>query len=248
MTFGASPFGAAPFGDSGGAEPTTAIILAPSPLGAPAVRVRYGSPVSAHVLAPSPLGGAAHVLAINDFTSLLDAQQPDRYVMDLIVSGAPVRVPISSWQATIQTGRANFLQTVVPAASGWMDAILAADEFVISRRSPTRAGEWVEHEMARVPLEQWSYDQGPQRATATISGYTAAAIDTGDTTAATYNRPLPGLRSISVSPSGVRARCAIDWLLRPGHTASADGETFVVAYINYYVNANDSYCDVGERV
>ena len=91
-------------------------------------------------------------------------------------------------------------------------------------------------------------DQGPQRATATISGYTAAAIDTGDTTAATYNRPLPGLRSISVSPSGVRARCAIDWLLRPGHRAIAGAQNFVVAYINYYVNGNDAYCDVGERV
>lgn len=248
MIFGESPFAAAPFAASGDAEPATTILLAPSPLGAPSIRMRYGLPASALVRAPSPLGAAPYVLAVNDFTGLLDPYQPDRYAMDLIVDGSPVRVPISSWQATVQIERANFVQAVVPAAAPWVDTILAAQEFSISRRSMTRDGEWVEHEMARAALEQWSLDQGPQRSTATISGYTAAAINTGDTTAAAYNRTLPGLRSLSISPAGVRARCAIDWLLRPGHRAVAGEQSFVVSFINYYANANDSYADVGERV
>ena len=204
----------------------------------------------AYILAPGPLAGvrAPWVVVINDFTSLLDPTLADRYVMDLIGPGGTVRVPISSWQATIQSARANFVQCVVPAATPYMSAINASTEFVVLRRSQTRDGEWIEHEMARCPLQTTSYDRGPYRATATISGHTAAVTLSEDAPPVVYSRALPGVRSISVGGGGVRARCAIDWLLRPGHTASADGETFVVAYINYYVNANDSYCDVGERV
>lgn len=204
----------------------------------------------AYILAPGPLAGvrAPWVVVINDFTSLLDPTRADRYVMDLIGPGGAVRVPISSWQATIQSARANFVQCVVPAATPYMSAINASTEFVVLRRSQTRDGEWIEYEMARCPLQTTSYDRGPYRGTATLSGYTAAVELSQDAPPVVYSRALPGVRSISVGDGGVRARCAIDWLLRPGHTASADGETFVVAYINYYVNANDSYCDVGERV
>ena len=224
MSFGAEPFALAPFGATASGGATQGFVSAPSPLGAPSV------------------------VAINDFTGLLDPTLADRYVMDLIGPGGAVRVPISSWQATIQRARANFAQCVVPAATPYMDLINAASEFVVLRRSQTRDGDWVEHEMARTALQTTSYDRGPYRGTATLSGYTAAVALSQDAPPVVYSRALPGVRSISVGGGGVRARCAIDWLLRPGHTASADGETFVVAYINYYVNANDSYCDVGERV
>lgn len=224
MSFGAEPFALAPFGATASGGATQGFVRAPSPLGAPSI------------------------LAINDFTGLLDPTLADRYVMDLIGPGGTVRVPISSWQATIQSARANFVQCVVPAATPYMSAINAASEFVVLRRSQTRDGDWVEHEMARAALQTTSYDRGPYRGTATLSGYTAAVALSQDAPPVVYSRALPGVRSISVGDGGVRARCAIDWLLRPGHTASADGETFVVGYINYYVNANDSYCDVGERV
>lgn len=247
MTFGASAIGAEAIGAGGGPGVAAAYALSPSPLGSAAIRARYGTPASAWASAPSPLG-ASRIVCILDFTGALDPDDQDRYVMDLIVDEQPLRLKISSWQATIQSGRANYVQAVIPAAGEWIDAIQGAQYFVVSRRSKTIGGEWIEHEMARAPVEQWSLDQGPQRATATISGYTAVPLDTGDTTAASYTRQLPGLRSLSLSPGGVRARCAIDWLLRPGHRAIAGAQNFVVSYINYYVNANDSYCDVGERV
>jgi hypothetical protein len=248
MTIGASALGADAVGAGpAGQEVIYGLISAPSSLGAPAILARNGALIEGLISAPSPLG-TVRMVAINDFTDLLDPHQPDRYVMDLLVDGARVRAPISSWQATIQDGRANFVQCVVPAATPYMSAINAATSVVVSRRSQTRAGEWIEYEMARAPVQTTSYDRGPYRGTATISGYTAAVELSEAEPPARYDRALPGVRSISVGGGGVRARCAIDWLLRPGHRASADGETFVVSYINYYVNANDSYCDVGERV
>lgn len=249
MSLGADAMAAAALGGSAesAALPVFGYAAAPGLLGAPALRARNGLLISASAVAPSPLG-AAGVLGINDFTALLDPERPDRYVMDLIGPGGTVRAPISSWQATIQDGRANFVQCVVPAATPYMSAINAATSVVVSRRSQTRAGEWIEYEMARAPVQTTSYARGPYRGTATISGYTAAVELSEAEPPARYDRALPGVRSISVGGGGVRARCAIDWLLRPGHRASADGETFVVSYINYYVNANDSYCDVGERV
>ena len=246
MTIGASALGADAVGAGpAGQEVIYGLISAPSSLGAPAILARNGALIEGLISAPSPLGNV-RMVAINDFTGLLDPHQPDRYVMDLLVDGARVRAPISSWQATLQTARANYVQAVIPAATPWIEAIQAAQHFAILRQSPAPSGDWIEHEMARAPLGQWTYDQGPQRATAMISGY-VSVLDTGDTTASSYARPLPGLRSISISPSGVRARCAIDWLLRPGHRAIAGAQNFVVAYINYYVSANNAYCDVGER-
>lgn len=246
MSFGAEPFALAPFGATASGGATQGFVSAPSPLGAPSILGQNGAAIDAYFSAPSPLG-APSVVAINDFTGLLDPTLADRYVMDLIGPGGTVRVPISSWQATIQSARANFVQCVVPAATPYMSAINASSEFVVLRRSQTRNGDWVEHEMARTALQTTSYDRGPYRGTATLSGHTAAVALSQDAPPVVYSRALPGVRSISVGGGGVRARCAIDWLLRPGHTASADGETFVVAYINYYVNANDAYAEVGER-
>jgi hypothetical protein len=60
-------------------------------------------------------------------------------------------------------------------------------------------------------------------------------------------RTLRKIRSVNATP-GLRARCEIDWRLRPGMTAVINGLPITAAYINYYVSAADSYMDVGERV
>lgn len=182
-------------------------------------------------------------IGYHDFTATL-GDVVTHYVMDLY-PGA-VRVPISSWQATLQTGAKNYVQGVVPAVADWTDAINDATEFVITRAADTSVGR-IEYEMARAPLEQISIARGPTNYTATLSGYSTAFAENEEPDAA-YDRTLTGIRSTTTGTAATRVRCAIDWLLRPGQRAYYDeGASFVVSYINYYVPATgDAYMDVGE--
>lgn len=198
---------------------------------------------AALVAAPSPL---AHAKAVghHDFTGLL-GDPTTLFVMDLVTSTGSVRVPISSWQATLQTGSSNYVQCVIPACAMWTDAINAATEFVIYRRAVLPSGTAIEYEMARAPAGQTQFDRGPRRHTCTLSGYSDAFVDSADPPPAAYDRALSGVRSIS-SGSSYRVRCAVDWLLRPGHRAFVSGAPFIVKFINYYVPSEwDSYMDVG---
>lgn len=198
--------------------------------------------VGSVLLVPSPLGAAA-VLATHDFTGQL-GDAVTLYVMDLITPGGTVRVPISSWQATLQTGSSNYVQCVVPACLIWVPALNSATEFVIYRKAVLPSGLAIEYEMARAPATQVQFDRGPQRYTCTLSGYSPAFAE-NLTPPAVYNRNLAGVRSIS-SGSSMRVRCAIDWFLRPGQRAYVEDASFVVSYINYYAPSGfDAYMDVG---
>lgn len=195
--------------------------------------------------APSPMG-AVRVRALHDFTGAL-GDATTRYVMDLITPGGTVRTPISSWQATLQTGSSNYVQCVVPACAAHVAQINSATEFVIYRRAELPDGSALEYEMARAPTGQVRFDWGPQRHTCTLAGYSTAFVADENPPVA-YNRALVAVRSISSGQGGMRVRCAVDWLLRPGHRAFADGAPLVVSYINYYApSGGDGYMDVGER-
>lgn len=224
-----------------GTSPLARISVA-SPLGAPAVRV--ACVVLARASAPGPLG-AGGVVVRHDFTALL-GDVISVYVMDLITPTGTVRVPISSWQATLQTGASCYVQCVVPACAVWAAAINAATEFAISRRAVLPGGQAVEVEMARAPAETAIFDQGPSRYTCTLSGY-GTAFGANPDPAAAYDRTLTGVRSVS-SGTTRRVRCAVDWLLRPGQRAWVQGLPLVVGYINYYAPSGfDAYMDVGEQ-
>ena len=230
VTFSAAPFSAAPFSTGAGSSAAS------------------GPPVM-YIAAPSPIAGigAARVVGWNNFAALLGSAL-SQYVMDLTTPGGIVRVPVSSWQATLQSGLASYVQCVIPAATDYTAALESATEFAVFRRAVTPGGVPVEYEMARAPAQTIRFDRGPQRNTCTLSGYTAASAPIGsDPPPAAYDRELVGVRSISSGAGGVRVRCAIDWLLRPGHRAFVEGAPFVVSYINYYVTGGDMYADVGER-
>jgi len=222
-------------------QPVFGYAAAPSMLGAPALLARQ--PVFGYAAAPSPLGAPA-ALAYHDFTGQL-GDAVSLYVMDLITPTGTVRVPISSWQATLQTGASNYVQCVVPACAPWVETINAATEFVVSRRAVLTSGQALEYEMARAPTEQRSFAQGPQRYTCTLAGYSTAFAASLDPPAA-FDRTLTGVRSVS-SGTALRVRAEIDWLLRPGQRAFAQGVGFVVGYINYYAPSGDAYMDVGEQ-
>lgn len=213
---------------------------AAGPLSRPLVIVRLS--LIASLSAPSILA-APTALAVHDFTGKI-GDAATFFVMDLITPTGAVRIPISSWQATLQTGSSNYVQCVIPACTIWASAINSATEFAIYRRAVLPDGTAIEYEMARAPAEQPQFDRGPQRHTCTLSGYSDAFAASEDPPA-TYDRSLTGVRSIS-SGSSYRVRCAVDWLLRPGHRAFVEGAPFVVKFINYYAPSGfDSYMDVG---
>lgn len=196
--------------------------------------------------ADSPLGGAK-IVGFHDFTTAIVGEYPALYVVDLVNSaGLVTRVPISSWQATLQSGASNYVQCVIPAALDHVDAINSAVRFIVSRRMNIPGLGAVEHLMAESTADTVVFDQGPERYTSTLSGYTDG-FEVSEDPLALYDRTLADIRSISINQGMARVRCSIDWLLRPSQRAYVKDLNFVVAYINYYVNSNDSYMDVGER-
>lgn len=202
------------------------------------------SPSPSPLTAPSPLG-SGRIHASYDFTSaVLDSAVI--YIMDLDTPSGMVRVPISSWQATLRAGSESYVQCVIPACGSLAATINTATEFVISRSATLPDGTVIEAEMARAPASTAQFDQGPQRHTCTLSGYGDAFTESDDPDAL-FDRTLTGVRSISSGATNMRVRCAIDWLLRPGQRAFVDGTPFVVGYINYYVPSNfDAYMDAGQ--
>ena len=226
--------------------PQAASIMVGSPLGAPSAVLTVSN--GALIAAPSPLLAPGPVfVGWHDFTSLL-GDVVSHYVMDLETPSGTVRVPISSWQATLQAGLASYLQCVIPAATAYTAALESATAFAVRRRAVPPGGVAVEYPMASAPAQTVRFDRGPQRNTCTLSGYTSASAPIGtDPPPAVYDRALQGVRSISSGAAGVRVRCAIDRTLRPGHRAFVDDAPFVVSYINYYVTGGEAYADVGER-
>lgn len=206
-----------------------------------------GNVESTALLSTPVIFGDALCVGVEDFTgNVVDAAE--RYVMDVTGGPSDLRIPISSWQATIQTTFKSYLQAVIPAAGDYVDELssrqAAGGEFVIRRVATLDDGSVLEYEMARAPLDQVRYDRGALRYTCTLIAYTDPVTAVANPGA--YARTLSGVRLISQNVE-TRVRSSIDWLLRPGHHAIADGNTFTVAYISYYVNATESYMDVGTR-
>lgn len=206
-------------------------------------------PIEALISVPGPLS-APRALSIVDWTKTVPRTAQIYYYARLRSGFISLDLPISSWQATLQSGRSSYLQCVVPAAAVYIDQITAISnnaQLAIIRGALFSDGERRELEMATVPLQDLPYQRGSQRETITLSGYGQIAFDVlgiGDNPGLTRN--LSGIQTISTQ-GGTRVRASVDWMLRPGRVAVADGIEFVVSYINYYVNRNQEIMEVGER-
>lgn len=200
------------------------------------------SGITALVSCPSMLGAVA-CLIFEDYGNFV-GEPVSRYVMDVRGGPSTIRVPMSSWQATLNFGSASYVQCVVPAADAWGEHIAVGRTFVISRQAVLPSGEILEQVMAQCPIDTVRSDRGPNRYTLTISGY---AQIFGDGSPPSAVPALRKVRSISGDSAGWRVRCAIDWTLQPGMEATAEDVSLEVAYINYYVNGTDAFMDVGER-
>lgn len=218
-----------------------AVMTVPSIMRPP--QITAGQVIATRLQTAGPLGSPV-VRVFHDWTQTIGDTVQTFYECE-ITGIPPVRVPISSWQATIQTGRKSYTQAVIPAAGDYVGTLTARplEEFVIYKIARYADGNVIEQEMARAPMGDVRVDQGALRQTATLSGYTDYVPDDPGVT----ERTLTGLRSVSQYGSLLRVRTDIDWLLRPGMTALAGGRALNVAYINYYVSGNQAYMDVGER-
>lgn len=235
---------AEPFGNEAPPIPEAldAWVAAPSPLGPAQVQLTVPHQIIAAI--GSPLGPAL-VWAYNDFSQVLP-NGLERFLLDLETPTGTVRLPIKSWQGTLQAGEASYLQAVVPAAGVFIDALNAATSMTVWRRLCDANGNTVvEAPMASGPVQTVRFDQGPQQHTATISGYWQQ-FSVVTNPPAYYDRQLPAVRSRSSTEGGQRCRCAIDWLLQPGRRAYIGNDSFVVRWINYYATVSDAYMDVGE--
>lgn len=182
---------------------------------------------------------------INSFTAQIAATLFDpleRVEVYLLLIG-DLRVPMSSFQATMRREGKSFLQAIVPAG----DTVLPLLEYGTMMQVQLgyyypSVDEFDELEaIALAPLEQIRSDQGATRYTLTLSGY-------GDFPAADpRERTLHGIQTRSISQGVRRVRCSVDPLLRPGsYAVDGDGSSFQVEQIQYFVNATSAAMEVIE--
>lgn len=204
---------------------------------------------SVSVALSANLDFGASFSGFQDWVSALPPLQLQE-VYRLVITGAPDGIAdlhvggISSWQATNQAGgRSSYLQAVIPSAELLMPDIDARQngELVIQKGYRLAGGATRFEEILRSRFDTLRPDRGQRALTVTVSGYLLKE------SSSLGARTLTGVRSIS-SPNGQRrVRCEIDMFLQPGMTAHVLGESFVVDYINYYVNSTDKFCEVSER-
>jgi len=182
-----------------------------------------------------------------DYTTSLTGLESEYYVMDLIDGDSRIRIPISSWQGTVNAGNTGYLQCVIPRAEDWVDAITAATGFIVFRKAYIN-GAAFEIELARATFT----DSNPptfytttSKSTCTLAGVVDAVAVIADPDPA-LDRILQNIRSITVGPGGRRVRAKIDLLLKPGIRAYANGVPMIPSYINYYGTLSGAYMDVGE--
>ena len=185
---------------------------------------------------------APYLWAFYDWSALLGTLEVLRYyACDITVGSESRRIPISSWQGTLQLDRASYLQAVIPAAGPHIDwALSDGATFTISEGVRLESGGTQESVIATAPVQTPVISEGPTNTTLTISGYTTFDAVPG------APRELRNIRTRN-NQGALRIRSDIDLFLRPGQTAVTGGIEFTVAYINYYANQTDRYMDVGER-
>jgi hypothetical protein len=233
---------------AGGAT-ALAYLQADSPLGAPALRVTTKNIAWLSVASPLDLVSAPAVAVDNDYNDLLDGQ-PTYAVMDLVMDDdSLVRVPISSFQATLQLDSQCYLRCAIPSPAAYLDDVNAAVSFRVTLLTTSRrTGEVVSKVVATAPVETVQSDQGGTNYTAQVSGY-FAAYPALATQLAGFYRPQRHVQIVSTQPNTQRLRTAFDWVLIPGQVATfADGNgSITVAYQNIYMTDGAFYQDIGSR-
>ncbi|WP_136247925.1 hypothetical protein [Halomonas borealis] len=154
-----------------------------------------------------------------------------------------IRIPMSSFQATVREEGLSFVQAVIPDGSAHVAnvAVEGALRVLMGYLAPDDTLTALE-EIASAPAQTIRHDLGGTGDTLTVSGYGKLAG------AGSLARTLEGVSYRSVTQGRRRVRCSTDLLLRPGHVATDnDGATFIVGEIQYFINARNEWMEVVER-
>ncbi len=204
--------------------------------------VQYPAAISSDT---GPLG-AALVVGYTDYTEKLDRRAATSFVVDFVTPDGVVRVPVSSWQATLQTEGKGYAQCVVPGAFELMNLIQDATEFVVSQVLQDTNGGRFEVEMVRAPSSTFSVSNSANKYTTVVSGYFDAVL-VSENPDALYDRVLTGVEQVFTSGITIRVRCKLDPVVVPGIRAYYGEVPFIVTYVNHYVDAAGAsmFMDVG---
>jgi len=265
-TFDLAPGAGAPSGTFGQTNGTGSIMMRLNPASLPTLShyVEAASPLGAfNAVATVPSGirgqfvgplGEFNSTVATDFHDLIEGQTVYS-VMDLTLDDdSIVRIPISSWNATIQTDERCYLRCSMPAGEltdDEFDAITEAVSFTITMQTTTSRGEPIERSFTCTPTDPDTLlvqiDEGATNYTMQVYGY-SDAYPTIDTPAEGFYRPMRGKSSLSTSPDRFRARCSVDWIMIPGDVATDGATEFTVAYMNVYATDDgNTYMDIGSR-
>lgn len=154
-------------------------------------------------------------------------------------------IPMSSFQATIRSEGQSFLQVIVPAADQHASKIASGSMMRVrfGYYYPDIDELGALSVIAETPLEIIRLDEGPSRSTLSLSGYNQIPPSPREEIA------LEGVRSRSINQGLRRVRANVNLNLRPGHDAiDANGDSFQVDQIQYFVNATSSAMEVLERL
>lgn len=201
------------------------------------------------VLNGSPLGswalngsGGTIVIGCDDDPqgALFDPlEQVEVYLLQI----GELRVPMSSFQATVRLRNKSFLQVIVPNGGDYLESMKYGELMSVQMGHyyPSKDEFGALKTIAQAPIEQIRSDQGATRYTVTLAGYDDFTPPKPKEIA------LEGVQTRSVDQGVRRVRANMNIDLRPNHLAvDSDGTVFGVGQIQYFVNSLSSGMEVLE--
>jgi hypothetical protein len=151
--------------------------------------------------------------------------------------------PISSFQSRLRSGTPTFCEVVIPGALDYITgiALRTNGDILVEMGIETPGQDTVYNEIVRVPFDDLSYDRGPRRVTARVSGHKTT----------TYQEPrtvsLKGVSVTSLQKNGLRrVRSEINFYTRPKDTVIWANESMVVGTIAFTVGTHTRQMDITE--
>ncbi len=156
-------------------------------------------------------------------------------------STTDVEIPISSFNCRLRSGDPTYLQVVIPGddyaahvAARPNGQMVVEMDYLLSGVSQHR------EEIVRVDLEDIRTDDGSKKRSILLTGHRTV-------THAGKNIALRYVNYASIINGAMRVRCAEpDMYIRPGDTATYDGDSFVVNNISINVGTNRRSMEVAE--
>jgi hypothetical protein len=158
-----------------------------------------------------------------------------------------LELPMSSFQSTLRDGGPSYISCVIPAATAYVDNIIARShgDIVIKYGYRFQDGREQLTEIARVDYEDIRVDTGAKSSSATISGHATTTAAGGSVRAAS------GVSYYALQANGLRRiRASVDMWLRCGDIVTfplgGEEQQFTVGEISYTVSTRAAAMEAAE--